>query len=274
MLTTRVTTFWSWVSQIKSVRLLTGFHFRLCKLFNYKNVLGPTGAGKSRLINVLFNAEICDSKVSHNSVTRDVCFIEGEGQLIDLKTSEKHTKKIVVADTVGLCDTEWDDNKIFDLIKGRVSRNFKTIDAVFIVFRADRLLKEHVRNIAEVMKWLNYETESNYLNFLFVGTFGEHLSPSDKEDLKEQARKILKLKETKIPECKFDSLVYVGFPPEDQLNEKGKQQVKDSWDLLQPLMRLNENGQQLQGYMLHVQKEKAWLPQLRLRALPKSCTIL
>lgn len=194
-----------------------------------------------------------------------------------MKTSEKQMKKIIVADTVGLCDTEWDDKKVFELIKGRVSRNFKSIDAVFIVFKADRLSREHVSNIQEVMKWLNYSDGSNYLNFLFVGTFGEHLSLAEKEDMKKEAREILKLKDTKIPGSEYESLVYVGFPPEDQLNDKGKEQVKDSWELLQPLMRLNEDGQQLKDYKLVIETKKTWLPRINLpsfSSLSSKCTIL
>jgi len=36
-------------------------------------VVGPTGSGKSRFINVLFNQQICDSEQSFFSVTRDIC---------------------------------------------------------------------------------------------------------------------------------------------------------------------------------------------------------
>lgn len=232
---------------------------------------GPTGAGKSRLINVLFNSEVCDSAVSHQSVTRDVCFIEGNAEIVDLQTSAKTAKKIVVADTVGLCDTEWNDNEIFELVKSRISRNLVGINAVFIVFRADRLLKEHIKNIIKVMDWLQYN--KNHLNFLFVGTFAENLTEEQKENLKLQARSILKLKDTKIPGSGYESLVYVGFPPEDHLNEFGKNQVKASWELLQPLMRLNENCDQLKDYRVHVEKEKAWYSYIRLNRL-SSCTIL
>lgn len=208
-------------------------------------------------------------------MTRDICFIEGEGEIIDLKTEKKQPKKkVVVADTVGLCDTEWDDDTILNLLKGRVSRNFTAINAVFVVFRADRLLKEHTKNIAEVMDWLGYRKDSNYLNFLFVGMFAENLSPEEKDVLKEQAREIFKLKDTKIPGSNYESLVYVGFPPEYQLNDKGKEQIKESWELLQPLMRLNENCTQLKDYKVHIDKEKGWFPRMKLPELPSNCTIL
>lgn len=207
-------------------------------------------------------------------MTRDVCFIEGEGEIFNFETSAKQTKKIVVADTVGLCDTEWDDAKIFDLLKGRVSRNFTAISAVFIVFRADRLSKEHVKNITEVMDWLGYNKGSNYLNFLFVGMFAENLSQTEKDELKSEAREIFKLKDAQIPGRTYESLVYVGFPPEEQLNDKGIEQIRASWELLQPLMRLNENGKQLTDYKVYVANEKGWLPRMKLPKLTESCTIL
>lgn len=47
-------------------------------------VIGPTGAGKSHLINVIFNESICDSRASHKSVTREIYFIRGRGEVYDL----------------------------------------------------------------------------------------------------------------------------------------------------------------------------------------------
>lgn len=242
--------------------------------FNKNGFLGPTGAGKSKLVNVLFNTAICDSKISHESVTRDVCFIEGKGEIFDLKTSMKQTKKIVIADTVGLCDTELEDKQLFKMLKGRVSINIQQIDAVFIVFKADRLLKEHVKNITKVMEWLQYDKGCNYLNFLFVATFSENLNQEEKDELKIQARKMLKLKDTKIDGSDYESLVYVGFPKEDQLNDNGKEQVKASWELLQPLVRVNDTMDQLKGYELHVEKENAWNNKIRLPRSSEQCTIL
>lgn len=225
------------------------------------------------MINVLFNTDICESKVSHKSVTRDVCFIEGRGEIFDLITKKQQERKIIVADTVGLCDTEWDDKKVFELIKGRVSRNFKSINAVFVVFRADRLLREYVTNIKKVMSWLDYENGSNYLNFLFVGMFAENLSQNEKDKLKGEAREILQLKE--IPDTEYESLVYVGFPPEENLNDNGKAQIKNSWCLLQPLVRL-DYGKQLEDYHEIVKKQTNLVHELiiKLKQVKDSCTIL
>lgn len=203
-------------------------------------------------------------------MTKDVCFIEGNAEIVDLQTSKKVAKKIVVADTVGLCGTQWDDDKVFELLKGRVSRNFKSLNAVFVVFRADRLLKEHIKNIKKLMDWLQYK--KNPLNFLFVGTFAENLTLEEKKRLKEQTRKILDLKETNIDESgDYEQLVYVGFPPEDHLNEVGKNQVRASWDLLQPLMRLNEDCHQFKKYKLRVEVEKTWYSYIKLPKLVQFC---
>lgn len=64
------------------------------------------GAGKSHLINILFNREICDSKISHHSVTQDVGFVRGRGRVFDCEKLSLVEKDLVVIDTVGLCDTQ------------------------------------------------------------------------------------------------------------------------------------------------------------------------
>lgn len=222
-------------------------------------VLGPTGAGKSHLINTFFNQRICEDDVSHLSVTREVCFIKGEGNVYNPENQAFENRNVVVADTVGLCDTEWTDEQIFDLIEARVSCNFRHIDAIFVVFRADRLQKEHVENIKRIMSWLNYSKNNNHLRFLFVGTHAENLDDKKKSQLRSQAINILGIIDSSEPgDSKYNPVVYVGFPPEDTLNEMGKDRVRKSWDLLQPLLQLKK-GKALDDYhKVMVKKFNTW----------------
>lgn len=88
--------------------------------------IGPTGSGKSRLINALYNHELLESRADLNSVSRDVCFVRGRGPLVsqDLRTRQRG---VVMADTLGLCDTEIESKAAASFVIGRVSRNISKV---------------------------------------------------------------------------------------------------------------------------------------------------
>jgi len=142
----------------------TGFDYYLDAEEDTYNVviIGPTGAGKSHLINVLFNSPICESRLSHLSVTPEVYFIRGQGQVTSRRPNAKistdtvvNERKVVVTDTIGLCDTRFTNEQIFDLIRGRVSRNFKTIHGVIIVLSTDRIIPTVRDHVKKVLEWLD-----------------------------------------------------------------------------------------------------------------------
>jgi ribosome biogenesis GTPase A len=202
-------------------------------------VIGPTGTGKSHLINVMFNERICESKVSHHSVTREIYFIRGKGQIFDVKSSQYVEKNIVVADTIGLCDTEWGDSQIIDMIKGRVSSNIKYLDRILIVFKADRLTQHHIENIKRIMEWLKYK--DNNLAISFIATYAEHIETEKKDQLREEAERIFNVKSqvfSRAHNKTFQSLIYTGFPPEKALNDLIRLRVEESWEELRMIMTL------------------------------------
>lgn len=197
-------------------------------------VFGPTGSGKSHLINVLFNHQgLCASEASHKAVTREVFFVRGRGEVLDVASGTSQMRDIVIADTVGLCDTEWDDTATFKLIESRVTSNMRRLDAVIIVFRCDRLEKQHIDNIKVILKWLNY-SHKNFSRFIFVSTKADFLEDGEIEKLRQQAIHMLGLISYQcVPSSREESVVaqtltYTGLGPEDALSEKGLQRVKHS----------------------------------------------
>jgi GTPase SAR1 family protein len=221
----------------------TGFDYYLDAEEDAYNLLiiGPTGVGKSHLINVIFNSPICESRLSHLSVTPEVFFIRGEGQIISHRFNGKTStdtvvrqRKVVVTDTIGICDTRFTNEQIFNLIQGRVSRNFKTIHGVIIVITTDRIIPIVQDHVKKVMEWLDYE--KNHELFLFVFTKSENTNEAQQQYLRKQAIDTLGLKNAN--DETLNKVVYVGFPSPDLLNDVGKQRVINSYNLLKRLVVL------------------------------------
>ena len=68
-------------------------------------VFGPTGAGKSNLINNMCNQEVCPTGATAESVTRSVNFIQGKAKIETWDSSKQEIiatmKKINIIDTIG-----------------------------------------------------------------------------------------------------------------------------------------------------------------------------
>jgi GTPase SAR1 family protein len=203
-------------------------------------VIGPTGAGKSHLINTLFNNQICDSEAS---VTKEVYFIRGRGQVYDQNKKKIITKNILVADTIGLCDSH-SHNEMIELIKERVSTNFKFIDAVYVVFAANRLLDVYVENIKKILNLLSYKQDSSVnsdLRFMFVATQAEFLSNEDRERLKNEFKEKFSIHTDRynvLTGEHYENIIFTGFMPEKYLNKEGKERVKSDWTSLTRIFKL------------------------------------
>ena len=65
-------------------------------------VLGPTGAGKSTLINNMFNLTVCKAEPTVESVTKEVKFLKGIFRFVGIK--DTLDKKANVIDTIGKCN--------------------------------------------------------------------------------------------------------------------------------------------------------------------------
>jgi hypothetical protein len=145
-------------------------------------------------------------------------------------------RNIIVADTIGLCDTEWNEEKTIKLIKGRVSSNFKFLDAVFVVFRADRLQPNIVKNIRSVLEWLKYDKKTAP-KFIFIGTHADNLNDREMKRMGKEFKDMLEMYPAILPTREeVDSLIYTGFPPEETLNDLTQEWVINCWDKLDKVM--------------------------------------
>lgn len=185
-------------------------------------LIGPSGAGKSNFVNVLLNRNIVESEASFEGVTNEIVMIKCDGKVYDNNQNQYVDKEIIITDTIGLSDRRWDKENmpnLFEFLRDHISSSFRHFDLVYIVFSADRLIKESVDNIKAVFKWLNYSEHINRIRFIV--TKSDNLSDDDKIRMRKEAIKILGIeKNVSNLEPREDYLVYfTGFPPERNGNE-------------------------------------------------------
>eukprot|EP00092_Neocalanus_flemingeri_P013797 GFUD01014883.1.p1 GENE.GFUD01014883.1~~GFUD01014883.1.p1 ORF type:complete len:462 (+),score=94.04 GFUD01014883.1:114-1499(+) len=133
--------------------------------------LGPTGCGKSNLVNQLYNKKVVISKASASSVTRKIQYTQGEYR----------GQKVNIVDTVGMCDTVLSEFEVYELIKDSIRANMVYIDKVVIVC-AGRIEGAHKAAVKQFTKWLDYE--QNKHNYVFI----YNKSDGDGQDIKESNR--------------------------------------------------------------------------------------
>lgn len=123
-------------------------------------VLGPTGAGKSSIINVLFNRKVAKVKRGPQSVTRHMHIYTG------FLTCGATRKRLNVMDTVGFCDSVIPPGQVVKLVKGFIKANMMYLDKVVVVC-AGRLPREQSDAIKKFMCWLQYSKHQQEFVFLY-----------------------------------------------------------------------------------------------------------
>ena len=141
------------------------------------------GAGKSTLINLLFNRTVCKIKKDNSniaSVTREACVVSG------VHSCDDGEVPINIIDTMGLCDTFLEDKEaINNLFKDFLPEHSKIDKVVFVTSgRISPIQKEALCTILDRFQYpcniTVKDVKEKKDNFVFIYNKSETLSDAEK----------------------------------------------------------------------------------------------
>jgi ribose 1,5-bisphosphokinase PhnN len=120
-------------------------------------LVGPTGSGKSRIINCLFNDYVAESKMGINSVQikRGIQFYYGSftGQGVQ-------NKPVCVVDSMGFCDTKWKTADLVDLLQSRINSSVDHFNRILFVAN-NRILPEATQTALSLLNNIGAKCNPN-----------------------------------------------------------------------------------------------------------------
>jgi len=188
--------------------------------------LGPTGTGKSRLINIIFGEPVAKSELSSQSCTKEIIFYYGK---VSNKISTN--KKICLIDTVGLCDSVLTPDQIYQLLKDRINY-VKKINKVFVTL-GHRNEKNHFAGVCDIFEKLNLKLNPHCVFFFITKCDGMTDEAKNKlmndytNDYSHFMGKVSCIELPSNKELELDKIDAVGFPDSSIYIEKFLNALKD-----------------------------------------------
>ena len=148
-------------------------------------VIGPTGVGKSTIINHLYNREVCT--IGKDSATRQTDEVSSTHGIYFYGKKKKDFKRVNIFDTIGLCDGQLSDSENIEYIRSYFEPRIEKLDKVVVIFSVESKSENNTEALKACLYALNYA--DNKENFIFV------LSQCDlyDQDIKESEEQLYKM---------------------------------------------------------------------------------
>jgi len=213
-------------------------------------VIGPTGSGKSNIINFLTNSDVCDVKASSASITKMCKFITCR-----IDSGHEHAIPICFIDTIGFCDSMISAKEVNDIILNNTDLLLRDhIDQVWICLEANRIQKPQKDAITQFISWLDIELDSVFFimtktDNLTTTQFNEWLPTVSQDDLinKYMHRQNIEIGKIdgKSMLAEIENIIHIGIPPADSKHPDKTDTWKMTASKLTPLLRLKTSGVRL-----------------------------
>jgi len=143
-------------------------------------LLGPTGSGKSMFLNLLVNQLVAESKAQAGSVTKSTTFFNCTLDNATRAPEPLRNRRIVIADTIGLCDSELNAQDVHQIIQEAIESNEFHLNLVIVLLNK-RAQKEEIASVKQMLSWLHYKEKRQ--KFLFLINQTGPLPPHDLQRL-------------------------------------------------------------------------------------------
>ena len=135
-------------------------------------LLGPTGSGKSNLINHIFKSNIAQSQSHSTGITNSINFYPGEF------TSAAGHSHICIIDTIGFCDVFIPDINIMNMVESNIMLKSMQIHRVVIVI-GDRIRSQENDILTDYKRKFKFNEHAD--NFMLVLTKCDSYSMNENE---------------------------------------------------------------------------------------------
>jgi GTPase Era involved in 16S rRNA processing len=172
-------------------------------------VIGKTGSGKSRLVNLILKQKRAQSCRQTTSVTKECNMYKIYG--------DDNTLLYTFIDTMGLADTDESNEQIIQKIKDFLKTGVTIIHWVIVTLSgAERITRESSQVLADILEFL--ELQQNTDHILFCVTHADGWSQKVKDQYTEHLKKNSSF--SKLTESGQLQIHFSGIPDPDELEDE------------------------------------------------------